>query len=216
MPDRIRLRETWDKTHQQKESSDQPEKELVTFLECHRPHLVDGAPVLDAGCGKGRNTLYLAQQGFTTVGCDWSPVAIKTARTRVRAAGVRVAFQVTDLTHLPYRNGRFAAVICIHVLPYHAKADISKVLHEFWRVLRPGGSLYVDLLDRRDSEYGCGPVLEPHTFLDEDEIPVHFVSRSEISELMQAFRLDRVAPAQLASHRRAAWVVWARRQGDEP
>src|SRR5271166_4258468 len=36
--------------------------------------------VLDAGCGEAAVSLYLAERGFTTVGLDQSPTAIKLAR----------------------------------------------------------------------------------------------------------------------------------------
>jgi SAM-dependent methyltransferase len=126
-----------------------------------------------------------------------------------------VDFQVAALSRLPYPDCTFATAVCVRVLPYHLKANIATSIHELWRVLKPGGWLYVDFLDRDDAEYGNGPELEQHTFLDPDGVPIHFSSRQEINELLSGFAPQRVARLELGSRPRVAWVVWATRGAGE-
>lgn len=203
------LQRAWDRTHREKPSPQQPEEEVVAFAERLRRQLPARARVLDAGCGRGRNAAFLSQMDFITYGCDLSAVAIEIARTRVRQAH-RWA-QVADLRHLPYPDGVFAAVICVHVFPYHLKADMTRVMQELRRVLQPRGWLYVDLLDLDDAEYRHGQELEPNTFLDPDGMPVHFSTRWEVEELAGGLEPERVAriEAKSAAGKRVMWVVWA-------
>jgi len=211
MFDQSESQQVWNRSHREKTSSERPDEEIVAFAERLLQQLPTGASLLDAGCGRGRNAVYLSQIGFTVYGCDLSPVAIEIARMQVQKAPASVNFQVADLTRLPYPDNLFAAVVCVHVLPYHLAVDIARSVQELWRILRPNGWLYFDLLDCDDAEYRCGQELEQDTFLDPDGVPIHFSSRQDVSALTNGLTLQRVAGLELKSSIgiRVAWVVWA-------
>lgn len=213
MSDRSERQQARNRTHQEKPTSALPEAEVVSLAECLWQQLPPGVPVLDAGCGRGRNVFYLAQAGFAVYACDLSPLAIAVARRAIQQRGWQASFQVADLTHLPYPDGSFAAAVCIHVLPYHFKADIIEGIRELQRVLRPNGQLYFDLLACDDAEYGCGRELEQHTFLDPDNVPLHFSSRQEVDAVLGHFADGRATRFMLesATRIRIGWKVWARK-----
>ncbi|MCP4536865.1 MAG: class I SAM-dependent methyltransferase [Chloroflexi bacterium] len=207
------LQQVWDHTHQEKPTSEQPDTEFVAFAEHLGQQLSLETPVLDVGCGRGRNAFYLSRAGFAVYACDLSPVAITVATARAQRADATINFQVADLTHLPYPDNSFAALVCVHVLPYNLKADMVRGGRELQRVLRPDGWLYFDLLGCDDAEYGCGPELEAHTFLELDGMPIHFSSRQEVDELMDGFAVERASRFELGSSTRlrTGWVVWAKK-----
>ena len=212
MLDRSELQQIWNRTHHEKSTSEQPEDNIVVFAEHIQKRLPFRLPLLDAGCGRGRNTLFLSRLGYSMYGCDLSPVALDAARTRSQQENLPINFQVSDLSHLPYADNSFAVAICVHVLPYHYKADITKSVRELWRVVQPNGWLYVDFLDCDDAEYGCGQKLEEHTFLDPDGTPIHFSSQQEIDELLNSFALKCVTRRELKSSSariRVTWTIWA-------
>jgi SAM-dependent methyltransferase len=212
MPEHLELRQSWDAAHQSKPLPEGPEAGVLAFLEHVKPQLSPRAPLLDAGCGRGRNALALSRLGFTVYACDLSPVALAIAKGRAQDIALPIRFQVSDLTCLPYAKHTFSATICVHVLPYHFKADIVKGMREFWRVLQPNGWLYLDLLDPEDAEYGCGEKLEENTFLDSGGTPLHFSPRAEIDELTQGFAVERVTRIEFRpspGRTRVAWSVWA-------
>lgn len=200
------LRQAWELIHQKKPSSSLPEKGLVTFAKQLQKQLSVDAPVLDLGCGRGRNTHFLSQLGFAVHGCDWSLSALKAAKSHSQP-GSLAPFLRADLTQLPYSKNCFAAVVCVHVLPYFIVTHIRQGLREMWRVLRQGGWLYVDLLDEADSEYGRGTQLEKHTFLDEDGVPMHFSTKNELVDLFADFYIRQQTRHKLG--RRLIWEVWA-------
>jgi SAM-dependent methyltransferase len=202
-----KLRPVWDHVHRTQPAPEQPEREVVAFSKSLQGRLPAGARLLDAGCGRGRNTRYLAQLGFAVYGCDLSLTAAKLAKSQIQSAGLVVDFQVADLSRLPYPGQLFSAAVCVHVLPYNLKAGIVNGLRELRRVLQPAGWLYFDLLDCDDAEYGRGIEIERNTFLDSDGVPIHFSSRLEIDELLIGFTVDRVARLELNSSggARVAW-----------
>ena len=69
--------------------------------------LEQGAEVLDIGCGDGRDTLYLAQQGFRATGVDIGKQPIAKAETTAEELGLGdVEFLAYDVLQLPKPQAR--------------------------------------------------------------------------------------------------------------
>src|SRR5512141_1642775 len=92
-----------------------------------------GAPVLDAGCGTGRNLLDLAAAG-PAVGVDLSMRALGFARRRGRFPLVCASVEA-----LPFRSGSFRAALSRDVLCN--VPDAARAAREITRVPAPGGAL---------------------------------------------------------------------------
>jgi len=99
---------------------------------------VDGKRVLDAGCGTGVYTAWLAEQGAEVVGVDVSGEMLTHARERVEADA---SFRQADLRDgLAFADAdSFDGVVSALTLGY--VADWTEPLSAFARVLRPGGFL---------------------------------------------------------------------------
>jgi SAM-dependent methyltransferase len=96
---------------------------------------VAGRRVLDAGCGAGRTSEWLAEQGAEVIGIDASPEMLRRARERVPAA----SFAVADLAEpLAFEDGSFDVAVAALVM--HYLRDWVPTLHELRRVLRPDGA----------------------------------------------------------------------------
>ena len=110
---------------------------------------VSGA-VLELGCGTGRLTMPLARAGIAITGIDRSETMLARAVSRARRiARVRRPRLVRgDIRTLPFRSGRFAAVMAPYGLfqSLIRESDLSAVLAESFRVLRRGGRLGIDLV----------------------------------------------------------------------
>ena len=123
--------------------------DIYLFDQIARGRFDDRRAVLDAGCGDGRNLVYLLSQGVNCYGIDRDAASI----ARVQALAARLApalppgqFVAGELDQLPWPDGSMDAVICSAVL--HFSRDAAHFLAqvtELWRVLAPGGLFFARL-----------------------------------------------------------------------
>jgi len=98
---------------------------------------VDGAHVLDAGCGVGDHVPWLLDRGATVTGVDASENAVATARERF---GDRARFERAVLGDpLPFDDATFDVVLS-HLVLDHVP-DLDAAFEGLHRVLRAGGTL---------------------------------------------------------------------------
>ena len=101
---------------------------------------VQDAVVLDAGCGCGYGTHYLAMNGTKqAVGIDISPEAIEYARQHYAVPNLN--YKVMDVTSVDFPDETFDVTVCLEVFEH--VPDHKKLLTEAWRVLKPGGHIIV-------------------------------------------------------------------------
>jgi len=120
--------------------------DIYVFDQLLRGRLTPEMRVLDAGCGRGRNSEYLMRCGAELFGVDSDPAQID--RIQRVAAGAAPAlsaenFSVARLSDLPFPASYFDGVICSAVLHFSENAEeFEASVAEMWRVLRPGGVFF--------------------------------------------------------------------------
>ncbi len=116
-----------------------------------RTHFAPG-PTADIGCGAGRDTAWLAANGFDARGFDASAGLLAQAR----AAHPSLRFDETSLPALAgVERGAFQNVLCETVVMHLPPAEIGPSVRSLLALLRPGGTLYLswratDGEDKRD------------------------------------------------------------------
>ncbi|MGV3767885.1 MAG: class I SAM-dependent DNA methyltransferase [Chitinophagaceae bacterium] len=98
--------------------------------------------ILDAACGPGKYAELLMEKGANVTGFDLSPKMIDFAILRNEGRG---AFFVHDLTD-PFdrvESGSFDIVLC--ALALHYIEDWNFTISEFYRALKPGGTLVISI-----------------------------------------------------------------------
>jgi 2-polyprenyl-6-hydroxyphenyl methylase/3-demethylubiquinone-9 3-methyltransferase len=102
--------------------------------------------VLDLGCAGGFMAEALAARGAQVTGIDPAERAINAARAHAAQSGHDIRYDVGVGEALPYGDGAFDAVVCVDVLEH--VEDLTRVLAEVARVLRPGGMFLFDTINR--------------------------------------------------------------------
>jgi SAM-dependent methyltransferase len=99
----------------------------------------DDPRVLDAGCGAGRMSRYLAERGCLVQGIDLSSRMVAMARCN----HPDLVFAVGSLTELPYPDKHFAGVMLWYSIIHTPPSGQAHIFAEVTRVLRSGGYLLV-------------------------------------------------------------------------
>jgi len=131
---------------------------------------------LELGCGLGRYSRYLAQQGIQATGVDFSSVAIAKAREHI--VGDNPRFLVGDVTRLDALTGPFDIsfdVGCFHCLDAEAQQACAA---EVFRLLKPGGMHLIWALDAAPSGIA----------LSAERLAQPFVPRFKLSEARKSRR----------------------------
>ncbi len=105
----------WDRQHADSQAADQPSRFLRKIIESGAWEIPRGRAV-DIACGKGRNALFLADQGFDVVAIDVSPVALKEGRRRAFERSLSITFQHADLEQVRLPAESFDLVINFNYL----------------------------------------------------------------------------------------------------
>lgn len=100
--------------------------------------LAPGKRALDIACGEGRNSVFLAQQGFLVTALDISDVGLGKAARRAAEAGVTVDFQQVDLDGYRFTD-QFDLIINFNFL-------LRDLIPEAVHALTPGGLLIIDTI----------------------------------------------------------------------
>ena len=106
-------------------------------LDTTRRHLPPRSRILEGGCGPG-GKLLLLDRDYRTCGVDYATRTVR--RVRLRAPGLELA--VADVRRLPFCGDSFDGYWSLGVIE-HFYAGYDAILEEMWRVLRPGGVLFV-------------------------------------------------------------------------
>jgi tellurite methyltransferase len=123
--------------------------DIYLFDQLLKGRLVPGMRVLDAGCGSGRNLVYLLRNEFEVFAIDESSQAI--AHTRRLAAALAPGlppgnFRVEAVERMSFADAGFDALLSSAVL--HFARDENQwqaMMNEMWRVLKPGGIFFARL-----------------------------------------------------------------------
>jgi len=125
------------------------------FLASQASLFRSGMRVLDVACGEGRNSVWLAQQGYDVSGFDVSPLALAKAGALANAREVSVRFIQADVRTWDWEPAAFDAITCIFI-QFAAPEDRSRLFEGFRMTLKPGGLVILQGYTPRQVDFGTG------------------------------------------------------------
>jgi tellurite methyltransferase len=123
--------------------------DIYLFDQLLRGNIAPGMRILDAGCGGGRNIVYLLREGYEVFAADVNPAALAQVRALVSAVAPSLPAENLRLEPIEAMSfpESFADVVLLSAVLHFARDDqhFDAMLHGAWRVLKPGGLLFCRL-----------------------------------------------------------------------
>jgi len=142
------LRATYDRIAEDWHNDHRDDDWWAGGTDAFTPLIKPGGLVLDVGCGGGRKSRYLIEQGFRVVGIDFSEKMIEIAKREVPSG----EFHALDLRDAKTLGRMFYGIFMQAVLLHIPRADAGTVIEEMAELLTPGGCLYIAVKERRPGQ----------------------------------------------------------------
>lgn len=148
--------------------------------------------IIELGGGQGRDTLYLAREGFDVTVLDYAKRGIEDINLRAAESGLagRVSAVLHDIrTPLPFEENSFGACFS-HMLFCMAlkTAELTALSAEVRRVLKPGGYHIYTVRNTLDPHFGKGIHLGEEIY-QTGGFAVHFFDRGKVRLLAEGFTI---------------------------
>jgi len=123
--------------------------DIYLFDQILRGRVTSRDRVVDAGCGVGRNLVYLLRAGCDVYAADADPEVIREVRALAASLAPQLPaenFRAEPLERMSFPDG-FATVVISSAVLHFARTDeaFDAMLAGTWRVLAPGGLLFCRL-----------------------------------------------------------------------
>lgn len=125
------------------------EIDIYLFDQLLRGRIAAGMRIIDAGCGGGRNLVYLLTRGYDVAGCDRDHGAVEAVRAMVSRLAPQLPggnFRVESIEAMSFPDACADVVLASAVLHFASgEEQFHAMLASLWRVLKPGGMLFARL-----------------------------------------------------------------------
>ncbi|MGO4545170.1 class I SAM-dependent methyltransferase [Paenibacillus sp. 2TAB23] len=136
--------------------------DIYLFDQLLKGRITKDMRILDAGCGSGRNLVYLLRNGYSVMAVDRSEAAIEDVQRLGAACSSNWSEQqarVETVERLSFKDHSFDFIISSAVLHFaDNEAHFDQMWDELWRVLAPGGKLFARLASSIGMESSMQPL----------------------------------------------------------
>ena len=141
-----------------------PDEQVIRFMKKYYRDSKN-VTVLDFGCGGGRNTLALINEGYNVIAMDYTESAIRMTKEKCHKFGVEdVQIIQNSGFEIPLSPNSVDAVVADGSFCYYSKQDTIKITENLHRVMKNDALLWTLFRTRNDSLYAKGKQLDEGLF----------------------------------------------------
>ena len=139
--------------------------------------------ILDIGCGNGKSSCALMEEGYDVTGIDISDIAVQICNERY---GNRMKAVTASITNIPVPDREFGGAVMIHVLEHLDNDDIEDSVKEIRRVIRPSGKVFVRVFHKDDMRSDNGKMMGG-TVIKGNGIMYRYYDETELRDVFSDF-----------------------------
>lgn len=188
--------------------------DIYVFDQLLKGHIAPGMTILDAGCGYGRNIIYLLREGYEVYAADEDAKALESVRAFARTVAPALPetnFRVEAVEKMSF-DDECADVVISNTVLHLARDDaqFERMLQGSWRVLKPGGLFFCRIASTIGMENQLVQ-LEGHRYRSPDGAERYLVDATTLGEIAERLGAELVEPLKttVVQDQRAmtTWVV---------
>lgn len=142
--------------------------------------------VLDLCCGKGADSIFFHNKGYSVTGVDYSNEAIKQFNDTQKRYKIFLSSLVYNIMEkLPFESESYDFVYIRLGLHYFKDKELKNIISEIKRVLKSEGLLMFQVKSISDKAYGVGKELEKDMYEEDSGYVRHFFSKEYTESLLK-------------------------------
>lgn len=186
-----------------------PSEDIYFLL--HRWKERNFTDILDLGCGKGRHSLLFAENDYKVTGFDLADNGLNVLSQEAKKKNLNITTIKGDVVDLPFEDDGFDGIIAYHSI-YHVNSEgMKNVIDEIYRILKPGGEIYVTLISKNTYSFTskeCKTIDTNVRFKEEQEgtfLPHYFVDFEDIKVLFKDFQIIKARQIEDLYDGKSSW-----------
>ncbi|WP_230088208.1 class I SAM-dependent methyltransferase [Alicyclobacillus mali (ex Roth et al. 2021)] len=180
-------------------------------------HLHGIKKILELGAGQGRDTTYLAQQGFEVIALDYTKEG--TERIRQKSIALNLSDRIQVVQHdvrleLPFENcsldACYSHMLYCMAFPIRDLETLSRQIH---RVLKPGGLNIFTVRHKGDPHYGQG-IHRGEDMYEVGGFIVHFFDRNKVDKVSVGYKILDINEFEEGGLPRKLWMITMKKESN--
>ncbi len=188
--------------------------DIYLFDQLLKGNIAPGMRILDAGCGYGRNLVYLLRAGYEVFAADEDAKAVECVRSIARTLAPALPetnFRVEAVEQMSFDDECADVVISNTVLHLAGDdAQFERMLQGSWRVLKPGGLFFCRIASTIGME-GQFVQIKGHRYRSPDGAERYLVDAPMLASIGERLGAEMVEPLKttVVENQRSmtTWVV---------
>lgn len=152
---------------------------LENFLE-----KIPNGKVLDLGCGNAKDSLFLAQRGFSVHAIDIDSKIIKNLKQEPKKEKLKINIIKADIRKFPIKENTYDLILAINSLIFMKKSELQKIITKIKKGVKNNGIVIISGFTTKDSSYlklkKRYQSIEKNTFKDSNKQYWQFFSKNEL------------------------------------
>lgn len=150
---------------------------------------------LDIGAGEGRNSIFLAKNGFKVEAVDKIKEGLEKCQKFAKEYNLPIKIKIIDITKFNFKKNKYSLILSIATLDFLKFSEIQKITLKIEKNLKRNGIFYLVVFSTKDQFFKeCKKkklkMIEKNTFyLPQLKIFRHFFEKKELFNLLKNFEI---------------------------
>ena len=153
---------------------------------------------LDLGAGEGRNSVFLAKNGFEVEAIDKIKNGLEKCEKLSQRCNLTIKTENIDIRKFRFEKNRYSLILSIATLDFFKFSEIKKIVSKIQKSLKKDGVFYLVVFSEKDPLFNdCRgrklKTIEKDTFyVPKLKTFQHFFRKEELSKLFKNFKIIKI------------------------